>query len=230
MNGKNQRIDPREEEHTDSLGRYSFLEPGALEQPYAHSSSSPPPRSLHSRAIEGHSTALPATTLEAEMVADEQPNTEWVRPTRRIDLMPPRESYSDAEPIPLLHPRPTVVGARFVRSRTRAYASTLPFLSEEAHDAPAFAPSPDFIGIRPFFEPLAAAQVALASPPLEASAEWEAVEAHSTSGLFLLPEIVTRIEAEKQASAGTGGARVLLAVATSALVLALFVTLWLGWF
>jgi hypothetical protein len=69
-----------------------------------------------------------------------------------------REDHDGAdgeEPLPLVHPRATVAGARFVRSRTRAYARTLPFLSPVTrHDTPApspahVAPEPDTIDLEP---------------------------------------------------------------------------------
>ncbi|MFO0643663.1 MAG: hypothetical protein U0183_30835 [Polyangiaceae bacterium] len=63
------------------------------------------------------------------------------------------EGADGEEPLPLVHPRATVAGARFVRSRTRAYARTLPFLAPVSNPrtpAPAHvAPEPDTIDLEP---------------------------------------------------------------------------------
>lgn len=60
----------------------------------------------------------------------------------------PREkqasSQPDAEPIPLLNPHSNIVGARFARTRTRAYVRTLPFLAA-AKEVPSSVPPPDLI-------------------------------------------------------------------------------------
>ncbi len=55
-----------------------------------------------------------------------------------------RGSQPDAEPISLLHPKSSIVGARFVRTRTRVYTKTLPFLAA-VDGAPASVPAPDVI-------------------------------------------------------------------------------------
>lgn len=63
------------------------------------------------------------------------------------------EGTDGEEPLPLVHPRATVAGARFVRSRTRAYARTLPFLApasaEKSAAPPHVAPEPDTIDLEP---------------------------------------------------------------------------------
>lgn len=63
------------------------------------------------------------------------------------------EGTDGEEPLPLVHPRATVAGARFVRSRTRAYARTLPFLAPASAEKSAarahVAPEPDTIDLEP---------------------------------------------------------------------------------
>ena len=64
----------------------------------------------------------------------------------RASALPEEErgSQPDAEPISLLHPKSAIVGARFVRTRTRVYTKTLPFLAA-VDGAPASVPAPDVI-------------------------------------------------------------------------------------
>ena len=132
--GKTRRVDPRTEEPIDSLGRYSFLDPGVEETPYARPPSTDfalgsPGSSDHATLDERAKEAKAPWRARSADPETSPPAHSSVQDEKRFEEVS-RASISDAEPIPLLHPRPTLTGARFVRSRTRAYANTLPFLSD----------------------------------------------------------------------------------------------------
>ncbi len=220
--GKTRRVDPRTEEPIDSLGRYSFLEPGVEENPYDR----PPPSGDFARGTLGSSTD--SAHLEAP-----EPKTNWrllaanpeptsigeqssVQDEKRFEEVS-RISISDAEPIPLLHPRPTVIGARFVRSRTRAYANTLPFLSDEG--AQGLAPSPDTIDIRV----ATPNSLALASMPM--IEDVPPSEAYTAHGLYLHPDIVDRMGVEDRLPRRAIGSTALLALAVVVVIAALMLTI-----
>jgi hypothetical protein len=127
-----------------------------------------------------------------------------------------RASISDAEPIPLLHPRPTLIGARFVRSRTRAYANTLPFLSDEG--AQGLAPGPDTIDIRV----ATPNSLALASMPM--IEDVPSSEAYTAHGLYLHPDVVDRLAIEDGLPKRAVGKAALLALAVVVVIAALMLT------
>jgi hypothetical protein len=218
---KTRRLDPPTEEPIDSLGRYSFLEPGVEENPYER-----PPSSR------GSHPSGDLATSSAQVEAPE-PKANWLlraaepKPTsvaehfsvqdeKRFEEVS-RISVADAEPIPLLHPRPTVMGARFVRSRTRAYANTLPFLSDEG--AQGLAPSPDTIDIRV----ATPNSLALASMPMIEDVPTS--EAYTAHGLYLHPDTVNRLGVEDRLPRRAMGSTVLLALAVVVVIAALMLTI-----
>ena len=198
------RVDPRTEEPIGSLGRYSFLEPGVEENPYGRPPSSRPPS--RPAAPPEARAARPGPLLAIESSVQDEKRFQEVSPV----------SISEAEPIPLVHPRPTVIGARFVRSRTRAYANTLPFLSDQG--ARGLAPSPDTIDIRT----ATPNSLALASAPMVEDVPTS--ELYTAHGLYLRPDIVSRVAAEDRLPMRSLGSTALLVVAVVALVGALVLT------
>ncbi len=119
-----------------------------------------------------------------------------------------------------------MIGARFVRSRTRAYANTLPFLSDQG--ARGLAPSPDTIDIRaagPDTIDIRAAtpdSLALASAPMVEDVPTN--ELYTAHGLYLRPDIVDRVGAEHRLPMRAMGSTALLVVAVLALIGALVLT------
>jgi len=167
-----EELDPRHdgdwEPRAASEGRYTVLAPGFEEAPYSTerplapadpSPARPPP---HRSGVVPRMAAPEAARAEREsfvplppfpaLASEGDPDLDpFVPPAPR----PPAESSSpDAEPLPLRNPKSAIAGARFARTRTRAYVHTLPFL-KAADDAPASegefqgasVPAPDVIDL-----------------------------------------------------------------------------------
>ena len=160
---------------TLSDGRYSMVDPGQCENPYQRPVKEPrAPATAGPRVqttVGAHPPRPPATHVEHAERASSEP------PTDSPDL-------DEAEPLPLVNPKPTVVGARLARSRTRAFARTLPFLS--AHGDLDITPAPSTIA-GPFFVPTLAPP--LVSEPLPPPAEL-ADDPFVVKGLYLHPDAI----------------------------------------